>query len=332
MGIRRAALAAAVVVVPALASAEVKVQEKSHLKFEGLLGGVINVFGGKAAKEGVTSTVAVKGDRRLKTTGESAELVDLASENLYEIDLKDRTYKVTTFAELRRRMQEEQEKAEKERAKEEKPERREKDEPAAPPERQVEVDFDVKETGQKKTVNGFDARQVVATVTVREKGRTLDQSGGAVITSDMWITATVKNLKEVATFEQRYMEKLHGPTLMAAARTQMAMLLAAHPGIGSALERLQDESVKMDGTPVVTTTTIESVKSAAQVAQASASESEAPRGLGGMLGRKIGSKLGKDRDSGKPRSTLLTMTHEVLSVSPEVTDADVALPSGFKQK
>ena len=46
------------------ARAEVKSREKSLVKLEGVLGGVIRVFGGKAAKEGVVSTAAVKGNRK----------------------------------------------------------------------------------------------------------------------------------------------------------------------------------------------------------------------------------------------------------------------------
>ena len=42
-----------------LASADVKVQDRTAVKFEGVLGGVVGLFGGKAAKEGVTSTVSV---------------------------------------------------------------------------------------------------------------------------------------------------------------------------------------------------------------------------------------------------------------------------------
>ena len=38
------------------AYAEVKTREKTHVKFEGMLGKVFNLFGGKAAKEGVVAT------------------------------------------------------------------------------------------------------------------------------------------------------------------------------------------------------------------------------------------------------------------------------------
>ena len=56
-------------------NADVRADEKTRVEFGGPLGGVVNLFGGKAAREGVTSTVAVKGDRKATlsdTTGRSS--------------------------------------------------------------------------------------------------------------------------------------------------------------------------------------------------------------------------------------------------------------------
>ena len=73
-----AAFAAA---APALA--EVKKEERNQVSFAGALGKVFNFFGGKSAREGVVSTVAVSGDRNMTTTGENtAQIIDLREENL----------------------------------------------------------------------------------------------------------------------------------------------------------------------------------------------------------------------------------------------------------
>ena len=45
--------------------------------------------------------------------------------------------------------------------------------------KEMEVDFDVKSTGQTKTINGFDTRQVIATVTVREKGKKISRAAAS---------------------------------------------------------------------------------------------------------------------------------------------------------
>ena len=80
---------------------------------------MFNFFGGKAAKEGVVSTVAVSGDRKMTTTGDqTAQIVDLREEKIYDIDLRLKTYKVTTFEEMRQRMREAEAKAREAAAKE----------------------------------------------------------------------------------------------------------------------------------------------------------------------------------------------------------------------
>jgi hypothetical protein len=38
------------------------------------------------------------------------------------------------------------------------------------------------------------------------------------------------------------------------------------------------------------------------------------------------------RGRNEPRSTTMTSTHEMLSISSTATDADVAVPAGFKEK
>ncbi len=43
--------------------ADVRSDQKAHVEFAGMLGRMFNMFGGKSAREGVTTSIAVKGDR-----------------------------------------------------------------------------------------------------------------------------------------------------------------------------------------------------------------------------------------------------------------------------
>jgi hypothetical protein len=217
-------IAAALVLTTAAVRADVRADEKSHVEFAGMLGHMVNMFGGKAAREGVASTVAVKGDRKATLNDATGQIIDLAEEKIYDLDLKKKTVRVTTFAELRRRMEEAQKKAEED-AKKEQPANTSSQ---AKDEKQMEIDFDVKNTGQKKSINGFDTHEVVMTITVREKGKTLEQGGGLVMTSDMWLTPTIKAMKEIADFNRRYYDKLYGPAVAGASAEQMAAALALY--------------------------------------------------------------------------------------------------------
>jgi hypothetical protein len=301
-------------------SADVKTRDKTQIKLEGMLGRVAGMFGGKAAREGVEGTNAVKGSRKIELGETSGRIIDLKEEKVYDLDLRRKTYEVTTFEELRRRLREAQEKARRDAGREEG--RKEPQEPQEKPAKEYEVDFDVKETGQKKTVAGYDARQVISTVTVREKGRTLEDGGGAVMTVDCWMGPEIASLEELAEFDMKYARAIspEAPTLSG---EQMAAVAALYPTLKNAAERMQKEAAKLRGTPLFTTTTFEGVKSKEQLAQ---QQEQSGGGLGGMLARRM---MKKDE---KPRATVFTMTHETLEVSPNVGDGDVAIPAGFKEK
>ena len=118
----------------------------------------------------------------------------------------------------------------------------------------------MKETGQKGRSPGYNTREVVMTVTMREKGKTLEESGGIVMTSDVLAGADHPAMKEFADFEMRYWKAI-APEASGMSAEQMAAVMALYPMLGKAMERLQAEGTKLEGTPLVTTMTFEAVKS-----------------------------------------------------------------------
>jgi hypothetical protein len=299
-------------------TADVRTRERSAIKFEGMLGRVVGMFGGKAARDGIVSTTMVKGDRKATMTDTTGEIIDLSEEKIYNLDLKRRTYEVTTFEELRQRMREAQERAEKQA-------QEQKEEPTQDPTAEVEFDFDVKETGQRKQIAGHDARQVIMTVAVRPKGQTLEEGGGLVMTADSWIGPKLAAMDEVNDFNMRYWKQLQGPEMAAMSAQQMATVLAMYPMIGKAMERLKQEGTKLEGTVLAQTTTFESVRSKAAMAEQQ--KSQGGGGLGGMLARRI-----RKDDGAKPRATIMTMDHEVQDVGTNVDASALAIPEGFKER
>ena len=51
---------------------------KTHVEFSGMLGRMAEMLGGKSAREGLTSTVAVKGDRKATLSEASGQIIDLS--------------------------------------------------------------------------------------------------------------------------------------------------------------------------------------------------------------------------------------------------------------
>jgi hypothetical protein len=327
------ALSLAVALSVASVRADVKKDEKTLVTFSGMLGRMANLFGGKSAKEGVISSVAVSGDRKMTANDTRGEIIDLKEQKVYDLDMRRKTYTVTTFEELRRRMAEMEVKAKEDVAKapnEERPQNQGKE---------LDVDFDVQNTGQTKTISGFDTRQVVVTVTVREKGKKLEESGGLVMTADNWMTRSVPALKEIADFDMRYYKALAGPQVAIDAQ-QLATALAMMPGLKEAFARMQRAG--LDGTAISSTTTVESVKSPEQMKEQQQSSADSggstPTSVGGAVGGAIGGfmrrRAQQNQQNNPPsaRSTFMTINNEVLRIAPSATSADVAIPVGFKER
>lgn len=323
----------AVAALSPAAFAGVKTEEKTLVQFGGFLGGLLNKLGGKAANEGVVDTVAVVGDRKLTLNEATGRIVDLAEEKIYEIDVKKKAYTVTTFADLKRRIEEQRAKAEKEAAEaRQKAAKKEGQEQA--PAVEVEVDLEMNETGQKRTIAGYEARQVAMKAWVHEKGSKIQQSGGLLVANDIWIGPKIEALQEIDAFDRRYalkMAELFGLTGASAAASmeQLTAMLATYPGLREAMEKMKAESEKLDleGTRVAGTLTVTAWKSARQMAEAEKQDAQ-PTGLGGLLAK----KLMKQGDPGDPRTNLMTSTTELLKITPDASPADVALPPGFKPK
>jgi hypothetical protein len=320
-----------------IAHADVRAEEKSQVRFEGMLGRMLNLFGGRAARDGIVSTVSVKGDRKMTVTGDTAQIIDLQEEKVYDLNLKDKSYTVTTFAEMRRQIEDARRKAAQQAP-------AGSTQPSDEPQKEMEVDFDLEESGQRKPINGFDAREVVMTIAVREKGKTLEESGGFVLTSNSWLAPKLPAMSEVAEFDRRYADTLATPMMLDA--QQMAAAMAMYPMMRDAMAKLQAENVNLDGTPVMTVTTFQAVANPAQAQQSqqAAAPQEQPRGLPGLggLGGRLGRRIMNRGNDDKPapaagsqapnRTTVMTITHEVMKVTPAVSDADVALPAGFRLK
>jgi hypothetical protein len=314
----RSLVLSTIVLIAGVAFADANVQQKTHVQFSGVIGGVVRIFGGKAAREGVTSTTSVKGNKRLMVSDRTGELVDLGQEKIYNLDYDRKTYRVTTFDELRKQLEDA-----KKRAAEEAEDEKSSKKSEGP---EYEVDFKVDETGEKQTINGFATKQVIATVTVREKGKKLEQSGGAVLKADMWMGPKIAAVREVNEFNQKYFKQLYGDSL--AEMQQMAVLMATNPTFGKAMKEFAKKRTAFEGDAVRTTLTFETVAAPGQKAE---DEESSESLVGGLIGRAMKKRQAKGEDAPAPgRTRLFESTTEVLVASGDA--GEVALPAGFKEK
>jgi hypothetical protein len=330
-------VACAVIFASSTLSADIRTDQRVRFQLGGAIGKLVNMFGGKGAREGIESSVAVKGNRKAMMSDSTGQIIDLTEEKVYDLDIKKKTYTVTTFAELRKKMEDAKRDAEKsareERAEPSKPAQKD------PNAKEYEVDFDMKSTGVSKNINGFDTKQTVVTITVREKGKTLNESGGLVMTTDLWNAPGAPSTKDLAEFDMKYAQKLYGPMVAGASPQDMAMAMAMYPQIKPALDKMRAEGTKVQGAPILTDIKMEAVPpGAANTTAAAVPAPEEPKkkGLGGMLGglKKMAEEADKKGNSNAPpqRAIVMTTSVEMLKLTTNVDAASVAMPAGFTER
>lgn len=328
----------------AVVSADVRTDQRVKFQLGGMVGKLVNLFGGKGAREGVVSTVAVKGNRKATMSESTGQIIDLAEEKIYDLDMKRKTYKVTTFAQLRAEMEKAQREAEQAAREERASERSEPSQPAEkdPNQKEFEVDFDLKNTGAARTINGFDTKQTVMTITVREKGKTLNEAGGMVMTTDLWLTPNAPSTDELMEFDAKYAQKLYGPAMSGASAADMAMAMAMYPQMKPALDKMRAEGTRVEGTAILTEMRMEAVppgtaNTTAEAIPAPEPQPEQKKGrFGGIMGglKKMAEQANKQGSSAeqKPQRTIfLTTSVEMLKLTKDVTADAVAIPAGFKE-
>jgi hypothetical protein len=274
---------------------------------------------------GITSSVAVKGNRMANMGERTGLIVDLAEERIYQIDdMRRKEYRVMTFAEFRQMLEDMKKQAEEQMA-------------SMPPEEQaamktvaenVEFEANVKETGATKQLAGHAVRQVIVTVAMKAKGKTLEDGGGLALTNDMWLAQRIPAMEELATFSMRFAKAVFGPGFTSGGPQASVTLNAFIPGFAQVMERMAAETRTLTGTPLSWTSVLESVKSAEQMKAGAQAPPQTGGGIGGILGR----GLMRGRGQAQQRTKMLTTTHEVLSIGTTVSDAEVNIPPGFKQK
>jgi hypothetical protein len=307
----------------------------------------------------------VKGDRKRATSGDAGTLVDLGAGEMTAFDAKRGEYRVTTFEQLRAAM-EKARRAAAERPAEPRGQReprsaardRDCDRDLEQALESIQLDVEVRSTGRTRTINGFDTREVVLTVAAHARETTLDQGGGIALRSELWLAPRIGALRELAQFDRRfasrYAASLSGGTSERDASAMQAAF-ASNPMLKDVLARMKVEGAKLDGSPILSIVTVDLVPSAEDRARAAAeaeaeqrrsSERSRPRptgkGLGGLLGglarhavertveAKADAKLASDRDDARS-PTILRMTTEVLRVTAQVGEQDLALPPGLRR-
>ena len=297
--------------------ADVKTTEKSSVVFEGMMGAMMNRISG--ASKDSTTTVAVKGNRMSRMSDTTGQIVDLGEEKIYSVDVRKKEYTVVTFAQMREQM----EKLRADMAKQQASMDPEAKKAMADTGKQMEFDVEVKPTGQQKTIAGQDAKEFLLIISMRQQGMKIEQSGGMVMTNNIWMAPRIAALDELQDFNMKFIKAVYGDMFSGMNPQQAGPMSSMVPGLAGVMTRMATETRKLQGSPVASTMVVESVKSPEQLKGATP---PAGGGLSGMLAKRMG------RGSSEPRSKVMTSASETLTIGNAATAEDVAIPAGFKLK
>jgi hypothetical protein len=228
---RRAFLAASLCFATSTAALADFSYEQSSKVTGGAMAGMMKLAGAfsKAAREPMTSTVIVKGDRMAHLSPSHISIIDVKNETITDIDPQKKTYSVITFADMTKAMQRMSEKVN-EKAKDEHGE--------------ITYKASVKETGEKKVISGFNTKEVILTITAEGTDKKSGQQGAMNVVSSMWMAPKVPGYEEVSGFYKRMGEKM--------AWTPGAGGLAMQRGdMMKGMGQLAKESAKLEGIPVL---------------------------------------------------------------------------------
>jgi hypothetical protein len=236
------------VLMQPLAFADVSYQETTQIT-GGSLQGMLKLAGAfssqaKQANAPTISTVALHGNRMVRSNPHTTEIIDLDQQAMTFIDHDKHTYSVVTFQQMQQAMADAAAKA-----------KAQSKNSGTNPSSDAQMSFNahVSSNGATRNIDGRDAKEALLSVTMMANATDgSNAKGGMAATSEMWMVPDVPGQEELRAFNQRMAKELAMDTTVG----QMSGILSAQPGGAQALADLKKEAAKMSGFPVLQVTRV----------------------------------------------------------------------------
>ncbi len=318
-------------------------------------------FGGLGATEGTSETwvsggrMAEKSQSHLKNSvlkaltkdSRSYTITRLDKGLIWDVDLGDKSYTEFSFAQMKEQMEKSAEEFKKAAASQPDASGSGASTPKAPEGQKADVKVDVKKTGAKKKIAGYNTEETVLTLLSTFTDQNSDEKVTMKLTYDVWLAADAP-----CAADMQELAKQFGATAGADMKESGAMFAAALSSAGISMDEFQKTASELTGYPMQTTMTIGADLSPEQMAQIKAAQAKAKQerekeeekdsggglSLGGF-GKKLAAKAIKKDDKKEEESApldpgvLFRTTSTVEQVKSGVDDASVfEIPEGFKLK
>jgi hypothetical protein len=297
-----------------------KKHDASSMKMTGAVGGFLSKFAGEMGSDVITN---------------------IEKDVVWTIDHKNKVYTESSIA------------LPKEKEKEEPAPRSQKDKEEKPKVRVVRSEISVKETGEKKTINGFECSRYIVTWLVETENIETKERSKTTMTNDLWNTPETKEIrtlqKEEMEYSKAYMKKLGLEVSPEDARKLGMSAVAGQFGedeqaMRQRLKELQEKMSKIKGYPIITTVMWEMETSGTsrpakdESARKESEDVDVSGGIGGLLGslakRSVKKKAAESaKESEKDGNVLFEFSSEVKRIEvSSIPSSDFEVPRGYKLK
>lgn len=345
----RALLGCAVAAVLATAAqADVTIEERMSVSGAGMM---------KMANMSGTTTTVISGQRSrtdsnlqfesglmrtfARGVGQGTEIVRLDQDKMYSVDNRKKTYSETTFAERRAQMQQAMDKMREAQASQQQATSGVNDSQCE----WSDPKADVKRTGEKATIAGYQAERVTVTATQSCKDKETGQVCDFGLVMDQWVAPAFEASAETLAYQRAFAEKLGLSTAGSRDFAERAQsMFGRYQGLWSEVATKMSD---VKGYPVKLTFGLGVGGPQCQSAQQAQADggSSAPPSIGGAIGGALGGMFGRKKEAAAPAPeatppmqlpggmlSLMSMSNELVSVSGNAVDAQLFEPPvGYKK-
>jgi hypothetical protein len=251
-----------------------------------------------AGQTGEVTKHYLKGQKMMMDFGNRAMLIDFDEQTVTTIHTDQKTYTVSKFADVGQTLQK----------------------------TGAEITADVKETGQRKNINGFNASEVIMTIQM-ETAQTQKAGMKMQMEMDIWISSEVPGVQELRAFYQKNMSRFPWAAMGQG---------GGNENMQKAMVDLQRKMAGLNGVPVLQTVRMKSAGNEAQAAQMQQGMAQARAKLeemqkqGGPQAAAAAQALA--RMGGAAGGSLFETTMESSNFSTTaIPDSVFAIPAGFKK-
>lgn len=245
-----------------------------------------------------------KGNKMKIDNGDTAIILDFDAQTVTHVDNKQKTYTVTPFSQIGSQVNEGVKKS------------------------GAEISVDVKETGQRKNINGFNAHEVIMSMDM-DSAQSRQAGMKMRMEMDMWISSEVPGAAEARAFYQKN-----------AGRFPWAAIMHSGQSMPNGMVELQRKIATMNGVPVLQVVRMKSVGSEGQMADAQQKmakacaqleEMKAKGGQQATMAEQMMTRM-NCKSGGGATGSLFEVTTESSGFSGgSVPESTFAIPAGYKQ-